>query len=202
MNMLLCKHYRLHEGVDVLKIPKRALLNIDYSNDFVASDGTLTCGPVAQELHDYIVKTTLKFNEAGDYIAFLVDLHHEGDKLHPESKLFPDHNIEGTDGRKLYGKLEDTYQALKENPNVGYFDKTRYSAFVGTNLELKLREREITEVHLVGVCSDICILHTAIDAFNRGFDVVVHENGVASFNQAGHDFTLDHVVEVLGGHVI
>ena len=200
--MLLCIHYSSHEGVNILKITNRALLNIDYSNDFVADDGTLTCGPVAQDLHDYIVRTTLQFHKVGDYVAFLVDLHHEGDELHPESKLFPEHNIEGTDGRKLYGKLEDTYQALKDEPNVDYFDKTRYSAFVGTNLELKLRERNITEVHLVGVCSDICILHTAIDAFNLGFDVVVHEQGVASFNQAGHDFTLEHVVEVLGGDVI
>lgn len=181
---------------------RRALLNIDYTNDFVAEDGNLTCGTVAQDLHDYIVKTTLDFNEADDYIAFLIDMHQEDDARHPESKLFPEHNIEGTEGRNLYGKLEDTYQALKDRDNVDYFDKTRYSAFVGTNLELKLRERNITEVHLLGVCTDICVLHTAMDAYNLGFDVVVHEQGVASFNQAGHDFTLEHVVEVLGGDVI
>ena len=29
-------------------------------------------------------------------------------------------------------------------------DKTRYSAFAGTDLEMKLRERGIEEVHLVG----------------------------------------------------
>ncbi|MDN6195048.1 MAG: cysteine hydrolase [Atopostipes suicloacalis] len=185
-----------------MKVTRRALLNIDYTNDFVASDGRLTCGPVAQELHDYIVKTTLRFHEMGDYIAFLIDLHYKKDERHPESKLFPEHNIEGTDGRKLYGMLEETYQAIKDYDNVDYFDKTRYSAFVGTNLELKLREREITEVHLLGVCSDICILHTAIDAYNLGFDVVVHAKGVASFNQAGHEFALEHVVEVLGGSVI
>lgn len=185
-----------------MKITRRALLNIDYTNDFVADDGNLTCGTAAQDLHDYIVRTTLEFNELDDYIAFLIDLHQKNDEHHPESKLFPEHNIEGTKGRKLYGSLEDSYQALKNQKNVDYFDKTRYSAFVGTNLELKLREREITEVHLVGVCSDICILHTAIDAYNLGFDIVVHEQGVASFNKAGHDFTLEHVVEVLGGDVI
>lgn len=185
-----------------MKITRRALLNIDYTNDFVASDGSLTCGSPGQDLHDYIVKTTLKFNEVGDYIAFLIDVHHEDDDLHPESKLFPDHNIEGTDGRELYGKLEDTYQALKDNDNVDYFDKTRYSAFAGTNLDIKLRERNITEVHIVGVCTDICVLHTAIDAYNLGYDVVVHEKGVASFNQAGHDYTLEHIVQVLGGDVI
>ena len=83
-----------------------------------------------------------------------------------------------------------------------YFNKTRYSAFVGTNLELKVRERAIEEVHIVGVCTDICVLHTAIDAFNKGFKVVVHEDGVASFNQAGHDWALTHFENTLGGKVI
>ena len=46
-------------------------------------------------------------------------------------------------------------------------DKTRYSAFAGTDLEMKLRERGIEEVHLVGVCTDICVLHTAVDAYNK-----------------------------------
>jgi nicotinamidase-related amidase len=85
---------------------------------------------------------------------------------------------------------------------VHYFDKTRYSAFVGTPLELKLRERGITQLHLVGVCTDICILHTAMDAYNKGFDIVVHRQGVASFNQAGHDFALEHVKNVLSGKVV
>ena len=54
-------------------------------------------------------------------------------------------------------------------------DKTRYSAFAGTDLEMKLRERGIEEVHLVGVCTDICVLHTAVDAYNKGFKIVVYE---------------------------
>lgn len=79
---------------------------------------------------------------------------------------------------------------------------TRYSAFVGTPLDTQLRERGITQLHLVGVFSDICILHTAIDAYNKDFDIVVHAKGVASFNQPGHEFALEHVTNVLGGKVV
>ncbi len=64
-------------------------------------------------------------------------------------------------------------------------DKSRFNAFADTDLELLLRASEITELHVVGVCTDICILHTADDAYNRGFNIVVHEKGVASFNLAG-----------------
>src|SRR5699024_11532187 len=78
-----------------------------------------------------------------------------------------------------------------------YFEKTRYSAFTGTNLELKLRERQIEELYLVGVCTDICILHTAIDAYNKGFKIVIPENCVASFDQGAHEWALSHFKNIL-----
>ena len=34
----------------------------------------------------------------------MMDLHFEEDPYHPETKLFPPHNIEGTSGRHLYGR--------------------------------------------------------------------------------------------------
>ena len=181
---------------------KKALLNIDYTNDFVAEDGALTCGKPGQVLEDYIVQLTKEFHEQGDYIAFLIDLHFENDTHHPESELFPPHNIAGTEGRNLYGQLETLYQEIKDDANVEYFDKTRYSAFTGTNLELQLRARKIEELHIVGVCTDICVLHTAVDAYNKGFKIVVHEQGVASFNQAGHEWALAHFTDTLGGKVV
>jgi len=181
---------------------KRALLNIDYSYDFVADDGKLTCGAPGQVLEDYIAKVTEEFIEAGDFVAIAMDAHEEDDPYHPESQLFPPHNIVGTPGKELYGKLADVYEKHKDKSNVYYTDKTRYSAFAGTDIEIKLRERGIEEVHLVGVCTDICILHTAIDAYNKGFKIVVHQKGVASFNAVGHDFALKHVKNVLGGEVV
>lgn len=181
---------------------KKALLNVDYTNDFVAENGALTCGIPGQEIHDYIVKLTKEFHDNGEYVAFLIDLHYANDELHPEHKLFPPHNIQGTDGRKLYGELEDLYQAIKGSQNVDYFDKTRYSAFVGTNLELQLRERDIEELHLVGVCTDICVLHTAVDAYNKGYKIVVHEKGVASFNLDGHEWAINHFKNSLGAEII
>ncbi|MGO1588921.1 MAG: cysteine hydrolase family protein [Alkalibacterium gilvum] len=181
---------------------KKALISIDYTMDFVAEKGALTCGEPGQNIHDNMLKLTKEFFEAGDYVAFAIDKHKENDLYHPEKDLFPPHNIEGTEGRLLYGDLEAYYQKIKEADNVYYTDKTRYSAFHGTDLETKLRERKITEVHLVGVCTDICVLHTAVDAYNKGFSIVVHKDAVASFNQTGHDWALDHFKETLGATVV
>ncbi|MBO1915567.1 cysteine hydrolase, partial [Microvirga sp. 3-52] len=66
----------------------------------------------------------------------------------------------------------------------------------------QLRARGIIELHLVGVCTDICILHTSVDAYNRGFEIVIHEPGVASFDAAGHEWALRHFENTLGAKVI
>lgn len=181
---------------------KKALINIDYTVDFVATDGALTCGEPGQLIEEHIVEITKQFINHNDYVVFAIDIHKRGDTLHPETKLFPPHNIEGTDGRKLYGALEKIYQDNQNTENVYWMDKTRYSAFTGTDLELQLRARGITELHLVGVCTDICVLHTAVDAYNRGFQLVIHENAVASFDPEGHVWALRHFKGSLGATIV
>lgn len=180
----------------------KALLNIDYTYDFVAADGKLTAGEPAEKLHDYILNTTREFIVNGDYTIFAIDAHEENDQYHPETKLFPPHNIIGTSGRDLYGELEALYQGNKDKNNIYYTDKTRYSAFAGTDVEQRLRARGIKEIHLVGVCTDICILHTAIDAYNKGFDIVIHKDGVSSFNLDAHEVALQHFENSLGAKII
>ncbi|ALS78803.1 cysteine hydrolase [Planococcus sp. ANT_H30] len=179
---------------------KKALLVVDYTVDFVADDGALTCGKPGQVIEEKICSLTEEFLEDGELVIMPVDLHEENDAFHPEAKLFPPHNIRGTYGRKLYGRLADVYETHSEK--IVWMDKTRYSAFAGTHLELLLRERKIEEIHIVGVCTDICVLHTAVDAYNKGFTIYIHEKGVASFDQAGHDWALRHFSTTLGAHLL
>ncbi|NHC40274.1 cysteine hydrolase [Bacillus sp. MM2020_1] len=179
----------------------KALINIDYTYDFVAVDGALTCGEPGQRIEGKVVALTNEFMASGDYVVFAIDVHDNGDEFHPETKLFPPHNLRGTSGRDLFGSLKEVYERNRQLENVVFMDKTRYSAFAGTDLEIKLRERGITEVHLVGVCTDICVLHTAVDAYNKGFKIVVYKDAVASFNQAGHEWALGHFEQSLGANV-
>ncbi len=181
---------------------KKALINIDYTYDFVAEDGALTCGKPGQDIEKEISSITKEFIEKDEFIVFAIDLHEKEDHFHPETALFPPHNIRDTKGRNLYGELQDLYKTNQEKSNVQWMDKTRYSAFAGTNLEIKLKERGITELHLVGVCTDICVLHTAVDAYNKGFSIVIHKDAVASFNEAGHDWALQHFSSCLNAKVI
>ena len=178
---------------------KKALLVVDYTVDFVADDGALTVGKPGQEIEEKICGLVEEFINEGHFTVFPVDLHEQGDELHPEAKLFPPHNIRGTAGRNLYGKLADVYE--KHQDRIMWMDKTRYSAFAGTNLELMLVERGIQELHIVGVCTDICVLHTATDAYNKGYNIVIHEEAVASFDAEGHAWALRHFKNTLGAQV-
>ena len=180
---------------------KKALIIIDYVNDFVATDGKLTCGEPAQAIDHCIADMVTAFSRHEDFIVVASDCHGENDSYNPEHKLFPAHCIRGTSGSELYG---ETREAVREaNPSLLIpVDKIRYSAFAGTNLDIKLRERQVTHLYLVGVCSDICVLHTAIDAYNLGYQISIVENGVASFNAEGHSFALAHCKNTLGAEIM
>lgn len=66
-----------------------ALLIIDYTNDFVADDGALTCGQAAQALDEHITQLADDFLKAGKWVYLPTDVHHQNDPYHPESRLYP-----------------------------------------------------------------------------------------------------------------
>ncbi|MEG0074704.1 MAG: isochorismatase family cysteine hydrolase [Eubacterium sp.] len=178
----------------------KAFVLVDYTKDFVESDGKLTAGKSAQMIDGAIATAIEKRLTAGDCVFVINDLHLESDTEHPETKLFPAHNVKGTPGRDVYGK---TGQMLKKYENrldkqIFVMDKFRYSAFVGTALDILLRQKNIKEIELAGVCTDICILHTAISAYNLGYAVTIDASQVASFNADGHAWALMHFKTALG----
>ncbi|RQD68414.1 MAG: cysteine hydrolase [Tindallia sp. MSAO_Bac2] len=182
------------------KKQRRALLLIDYTVDFVADDGKLPVGDPGQRIENAIaekIETTLN---SGDYLFIINDLHEEKDLNHPEHKLFPPHNLKGSSGRNLYGSIHPLVSQMenKHYDQIHWMDKRRYSAFCGTPLELILRQEKIEVLELAGVCTDICVLHTAIDAYNKGFQAIVDEKMVASFNEEAHRVALEHIQNVLG----
>lgn len=180
----------------------KALISIDYTNDFVATDGKLTTGEPGQAIEDKISSVTREFIDQEDYVVFTIDAHDPNDRYHPENKLFPPHNVIGTSGRDLYGSLAEVYEANKTKENVYWIDKRHYSAFSGTDLDIRLRERNIKEIYLTGVCTDICVLHTAVDAYNLGYKLFVYRDAVASFDQIGHEWALNHFKNTLGADII
>jgi nicotinamidase/pyrazinamidase len=136
----------------------------------------------------------------GTPVIFTKDSHVPDDA---EFKMFPPHCIVGTDEHPLVEEFRDL-----EDRAVAVIEKTRYSAFFRTNLENILVRLGANEVHMVGFCTDICVLHTTADLRNRDYDVVVYRDGVETFSSPGHDhedvnrWALAHIEHILGARVV
>lgn len=109
---------------------KKALIVVDYSNDFIATDGKLTCGHPGQAIEEYIKSRLEAYHAAQQDIIFTMDLHYEEDIYHPETHLFPPHNLAGTHGRELYGTIGDFYKQHQDQKHIHYLDKRRYDSFM------------------------------------------------------------------------
>jgi len=170
----------------------KALLVIDMLKDFIDQDGVLTTGNAGQEIIAFINDKIAEFRKNNFPVIFVCDNHEQDDK---EFDMFPAHCIADTKGAEIITQLsvEATDKIIK---------KRRYSAFFGTDLDLYLREKQVDEVHLVGVNTNICVLYTAADARNINYQVTVYKDGVASFNEQAHDFALEEMKNTLGCQIV
>ncbi len=69
-------------------------------------------------------------------------------------------------------------------------DKTRYSSFYNTNLEVILRGLAVDTLIICGVTTEICVESTIRDAYFRDYKIFVPEDAVAAMDVARHQGTL------------
>ncbi len=172
---------------------KRAWVVVDMTYDFVADDGSLTCGKPGQEAVDALVTHLEEAHRKGDLIVFANDAHTPDDA---EFALWPPHAVEGTKGAELYGKLLDFYHVNKGD-TVRYLAKSKYDAFFKTDLEDQLRAAGVEEVVVAGVCTSICCYATASGAYYRGFQVRFVPEGMADLTAEAHDLAMRQMENVL-----
>jgi nicotinamidase-related amidase len=55
---------------------------------------------------------------------------------------------------------------------------------------------------ICGLTTDICDRHTAYDAFVRGFNIIVAEDGVESFTEEEHTSGLDYITRIYGAKIM
>lgn len=129
----------------------RLLIVVDYQNDFV--DGALGF-PGADLLHEAICGKIEKYKDEGETVVFTKDTHDPNYPETQEGKNLPViHCVRGTKGHEFYGKLKE----LSEGCPV--FEK---NTFGSDRLFDYLRSSGFTEIELVGLVSNICVLSNAV----------------------------------------
>lgn len=74
--------------------------------------------------------------------------------------------LEDTDGVKVIPEA----RPLNNEPVIV---KKRYSAFYQTNLDTLLRNKNLNRIVLSGTSTDVCIRCTALDAYNRDYELFI-----------------------------
>jgi nicotinamidase-related amidase len=76
--------------------------------------------------------------------------------------------------------------------------KRQWGAFYGTELELQLRRRGITQIVLGGISTNIGVESTARNAFELGFNQILVEDAMSSSNAEHHRFAVESIFPRLG----
>jgi len=151
-----------------------ALIVVDFQNDFMPG------GALAVHEGDQIAERVneLAADPRFELVVATRDWHPRNHGSFKErGGPWPVHCVQGSAGAELHSSLDrsriDIVLDAGEDP-----DTDGYSGFDGTRLEQLLRERGIDKVTVVGLATDYCVKHTALDALRAGFEVTVDREGI------------------------
>jgi nicotinamidase/pyrazinamidase len=171
----------------------RCLILVDLQYDFMPG-GSLAVAegdrvvPVANRLmrHFDLVVATQDWHPAG-HKSFASG--HEGKNIGDvirldglDQVLWPDHCIQGTPGAALHEDLaaRQIHHVVQKGTDAridsysGFFDNGHRQA---TQLAKLLKQRDITDVAVMGLATDYCVKFTALDAVELGLNTVLIEDG-------------------------
>ncbi len=166
-----------------------AVLVIDVVKDFTDPAGKVP-HPEAAVIVPRIDAFVQAARTAGALIIWVIDQHRPG-KPDWELQNVRDHCTAGTPGVELA-------PPLTPQPEDYVIPKRRYSAFVGTDLDLILRDNRIDTVFLVGTKTNVCIRATATDAFQRNYRVIVPRECVSTDKLHLQEANLEDIDKYLG----
>ncbi|MGB9725271.1 MAG: isochorismatase family protein [Fervidicoccaceae archaeon] len=169
---------------------RTAVLVIDMLKEFVTGRlGSERARRIVSPLSEFLEKA----REAGAFIIYVKDSHLP--RIDFELRKWGDHAIKGSEDAEIVRELSP-----KEGDYV--IEKRRYSAFFMTDLDLLLRELGVDTLILTGVSTDICVMHTAADAFYRGYRIIVPRDLVESMSEEGQEKGLKAMKELYGAEIV
>jgi nicotinamidase/pyrazinamidase len=188
---IFCDHYAPEVAADAF-VPSRhgadygphtALLVVDLQNDFADPAGSLYV-PGGEQVLDVANAEIERAQAAGAKVAYTQDWHPpETPHFAAQGGIWPMHCVRATWGSAFHPGLSLAGEVVQK----GTGGEDGYSAFTvrdpesgherPTRLLTVLRSRGVTDVVIVGLALDYCVLDTTLDALRLGLRTTVRRAG-------------------------
>lgn len=184
------------------------LIIVDVQNSFCPG------GSLAVENGDRIIPTINKLSTSGkfDMVVATQDWHPEGhmsfasrygaepftENEEAGQVVWPDHCVQGTKGADLRPSLDakPIQFIIRKGMNK---DMDSYSAFLENDKKTKTGFSRLvpegSNVYVVGIATDVCVLNTALDAVEFGYKVKVVKDAVAGVTDQDAEVALGDMEE-------
>ena len=147
-----------------------AIIAVDIQNDFCPG-GALPVpdgDAVVYSMNLYITK----FSKMGLPVYFTRDWHPQNHiSFKTNGGIWPEHCVQETYGAELHKKLLIPSRAVIISKGISP-DNDGYSGFEETDLDKRLKAKNIRQLFIGGLATDYCVKSTVLDALHAGFDVV------------------------------
>lgn len=175
-----------------------ALIIVDVQNDFCSLQGKKAQkGDDMSMIQDTIPRLQLLLNEArrvGAHVIFAKNIHLgqvvSDAMTQRHHERFGDNpammTVEGTWGAEFC-------EGFAPHQGETVVVKHRYSAFIGTNLDVILRSRNIKTLIMTGVTTNVCVESTARDGFMLDYNIVFVSDCTATQSLKLHEATLETI---------
>ena len=155
---------------------KTGLIIVDMINDYLHPKGLLFC----KKCRDIIpvVSNTLDFARKNDIRIFFVNttLENKDDLL---AKRWGLHAVKNSFGAEVI-------KELIPQKNEIIIPKKTYNGFFNTTLNYELTKHGIKNIAIAGIHTHVCVLFTATEGFELGYNVTVLEDCITTDNESMH----------------
>ncbi|MCP5007577.1 MAG: bifunctional nicotinamidase/pyrazinamidase [Planctomycetes bacterium] len=161
-----------------------ALIIVDMQNDFCPG------GALEVKDGDKVVPIINSVQEKVDLVVATQDWHplnHSSFTINDPNGPWPVHCVKNTYGAKLVTGLhrDRIARIFRKGTDVasdsysGFFDNDHKKS---TGLGGYLHNKDISEVHIVGLATDYCVMYTAFDAKSSGFETTLIQDATRGVN--------------------
>ena len=165
-----------------------AVVVIDMLEDFVT--GALRCERADRIIPNIkrLVETARKKNIP---VIYSNDAHLPTDF---ELKKWGKHAMKGSEGAEIISQLKPTKEDI-------ILEKRAYSGFFETGLDSVLRNLKVDTLILIGLHTNMCVRHTAADAFFRGYKITIPQDATEAFTEKDYKEGLEYLKNVYNAEI-